>query len=445
MRFQIQTFCAILLIPMLGGCAIQKTSDSTCGNKEISNLRSVRTELLDNLKREVLDCWFPRCLDKKNGGYHQYYDYAWRPLSKQLSRGIVGQARLLWTASTAASFLKDDATLRKCARHGFRYLDKVVWDRKYGGWYWSFDDSGKPAGRHGDEKHAYGMSFGIYACSAYYKLSGDNEALALAKKAFLLLDAKAHDAERGGYYESFTRDWRKRISSPTEKLGCPVGNWAGVKSMNTHIHLMESFTALYEIWPDPTLRKRLIELLALITTKMYSECGAFCQYFDPDWHPYPAAESFGHEVETTYLIFETMRVLGVKDASVEAKAKRLTDHAIRYALDGKKAGLCDLGDAFGALFKKEKIFWNQAEYLNSLSCLALRYPKDDRRYAWKFVSQWRFIQENMIDKRHGGWFCIAGSDYANLNKGSFWFTSYHIGRALMNSYRNLGKIKIDSE
>ena len=41
----------------------------------------------------------------------------------------------------------------------------------------------------------------------------------------------------------------------------------GYKSMNTHIHLLESFTQLYEVWKDDTLRQRLEELLAINATR----------------------------------------------------------------------------------------------------------------------------------------------------------------------------------
>jgi len=70
--------------------------------------------------------------------------------------------------------------------------------------------------------------------------------------------------------------------------------------MNTHIHLLESFSQLYEVWKDETLRKRIEELLAIVRDKVSVEPGAMNLYFTNDWRAIPDHDSYGHDVETTY-------------------------------------------------------------------------------------------------------------------------------------------------
>ena len=40
--------------------------------------------------------------------------------------------------------------------------------------------------------------------------------------------------------------------------------------MNTHIHVLEAYTALYKVWKDNSLRERLTKVIDLITTKLYN-------------------------------------------------------------------------------------------------------------------------------------------------------------------------------
>jgi len=81
----------------------------------------------------------------------------------------------------------------------------------------------------------------------------------------------------GGYFE-----WLKRDGKVVQaKLGTgrvetiPLAGFPlGYKSMNTHIHLLESFAQLYEVWPDETLRGRLAELLAVVRDKDLRRTGS---------------------------------------------------------------------------------------------------------------------------------------------------------------------------
>ena len=57
--------------------------------------------------------------------------------------------------------------------------------------------------------------------------------------------------------------------------------------MNTHIHLLESFTQLYEVWKDPTLRQRIEELVTIIRDKICVAPGAMNLYLTDAWIAFP--------------------------------------------------------------------------------------------------------------------------------------------------------------
>ena len=67
--------------------------------------------------------------------------------------------------------------------------------------------------------------------------------------------------------------------------------------------------------------------------------------------------------------------------------------------------------------------------------MARHFPDDPRHYRELFSEQWQFIQAEVIDPQHGGWYPTSldsGGD-ANAHKGSEWKAAYHDGRALMNA------------
>ena len=53
------------------------------------------------IKGGLLEIWFPRCLDRENGGFLCDFDSQWHPAGKQ-PKSIVFQGRMTWVASQGA-------------------------------------------------------------------------------------------------------------------------------------------------------------------------------------------------------------------------------------------------------------------------------------------------------------------------------------------------------
>ncbi|HET7457456.1 MAG TPA: AGE family epimerase/isomerase, partial [Gemmatimonadaceae bacterium] len=424
---------------------------------------SARLALAANVRRtlrdETLGPWYPRAVDRASGGFLSQFDFAWNATGPQ-DKMIVTQARHVWTTARAAQFYggdrgPDSAYLAESA-HGFRFLRDRMWDRQYGGFHWLVTRDGTPKTDAGSReiKQAYGVAFGIYALAGYYDVSHDSAALRLAQDAFRWLDAHAHDPVHRGYFNYMERD------------GTPLrAGWAKdpPKDQNSSIHVMEALTELYRVWPDPVVRDRLSEMLALIRDTIVVPPGTLTQFSTAEWVPVSWRDSseaarkadryfhdhvsFGHDIETAYLMMEASEALGFEhDTTTLRAAKRMVDHSVRYGFDDAAGGFYEAGYYFKdrpttlAIVNDTKNWWAQAEGLNTLLIFADLYPNDPLRYGEKFRKQWAYIQANVVDHEHGGWY-QGGIDKepaqrTNL-KGQIWKAAYHDGRALMNVARRL--------
>jgi mannobiose 2-epimerase len=402
-----------------------------------------------SLRHDVLAAWYPRVEDREAGGFLGGFDHAWRPTGDQ-RKMIVAQARHVWTAARAAELFPDDPLFLRTAAHGFRFLRDVMWDSVHGGFHWLMSRDGNVLPEPDDRelKRAYGVAFAIYGLAAYHDVSGDPAALQLARDAFIWLDRHAHDPEHGGYFNYVERD------------GTPLrtGYGAdGAKDQNSSIHLLEAFTELYRVWPDPLLRDRLREMLVIIRDTLVTAPGTLTLFTTADWTPvlwrdsteaarraddyYHDHVSFGHDIETAYLLLEATEALSEgPDETTLRVAKQLTDHALRNGWDDGVGGLMDAAFPYPeprglTIVHPTKTWWVQAEALNTLLNMGDRYPDDPLRYHERFLRQWGYIQGFVLDPEHGGWF-QGGLDRdpgRRLDlKAHIWKASYHSARALMN-------------
>jgi mannobiose 2-epimerase len=404
---------------------------------------------IDGYFREsYLPLWYPRCVDKVRGGFRQAFADDWTPQA-DANRFLVFQSRLTWVAATAAMY---DPALKAeylpYALHGLDYLDKVMTDRFAGGLFWQVDLAGRPMAPFGDEKHAYGLSFAIYASAAVYEATREARALALASATFDWLDRNAHDRQHGGYFEALARNGRPLLAPPkdatTPRTKDGIGTPYGYKSMNTHIHLLEAFTALYRVAPEDRLRQRLEEMAAIVRDRIAVEPGCLNYYFTPDWRAVPMHDSFGHDVEAAFLVVEAAQALGRPDDEPTWRAaRRIVDHALEWGWDDKNGGFYNAGQAFAEAHDKAKVWWVQAEGLNALLLMHERYGRETDRYWRAFAKQLRFLWNHQIDHQRGGWrneTTEDGTPKGDLRKASPWKEAYHDSRALMNVARRLNEL-----
>ncbi len=400
----------------------------------------IADEVTANLQSQILDKFFPATVDEKGGGFFENYRLDWTRGAGD-NKSIVYQSRLTWMSAQAARFFPARADLYLAmTRRGAACLADRLWDKQGGGFFWTVDSAGQPTSH---VKQTYGHAFGIYALSASYQATKDPATLDLARKAFQWLEEHAHDQVNRGYFENIGPDGR-----PSDAGNSAVGGRANQKSMNTSIHLLEAFTGLYQVWPDPLVRARIQEMLQICRDKIYAEPGYLTQYLTADWQRTSGPDSFGHDVETGFLMVEAAEILGQgNDPRIWTAARHLVDHAMQYGWDHERGGLYDAGTmkADGVVtggLRTEKIWWVEAEHLNALLLQHEHVGRETTTYWDAFVRQWDWISRFQIDHTNGGWWPTVSADGtpASRVKADAWTECYHQGRAMLNVSERLRKL-----
>ena len=412
-----------------------------------TNLDTIESQMRYAAKQGLLDEYYPRNIDTLYGGYLSTFSYDFKPVGEQ-DKMIVTQARHTWSTAKAAIFYHDTSYI-PMSRHGFYFLRDKMWDKQYGGFYNLVSRDGTPKSI---IKEAYGNAFAIYGLCAYYECSGDTGALNLAKKTFIWLEKYSHDPIYKGYYQHLKRDGAHVIRTADIKSTSDIG----YKDQNSSIHILEALTELYKVWKNPLVKERLQEMLYLIRDKIVTPKGYLQSYFTYDWKPisyrdssdavikknhYIDHVSFGHDVETAYLMKEATETLGnMHDTKTLAIGKKMVDQALRNGWDDSLVGFYDEGYYFKnkpglTITDKSKNWWAQAEALNTLLMFSYMYPRDTMCYLQKFFKEWQYVQTYLIDHQHGDWY-EEGLDNEPQRKtalkAQIWKGTYHVFRALTN-------------
>lgn len=377
----------------------------------------VRNELTDN----ILPFWTSRMI-RPDGALYGRIDGSGK-LDTSAPIGAIMTARVLWTYSSAARVLEDEKYL-ETAKAMYKLIAEQFVDKKYGGIYWALTPSFKPLDT---KKQIYAIAFAIYGLAEYYRACGDEDALELAKSLFYSIEQHSFDNQKNGYFEAFTRDWAEigdmRLSDK-DANEC--------KTMNTHLHVLEAYTLLYRVWKDDTLHTQLRGLIKIFTDTIVGADGHLRLFFDDDWNCAYDIQSYGHDIEASWLLYEAAEVLGDEDVIEEVKG--LVPKIVSAASEGfdPKGGMIYEHTPSLSETDCDRHWWVQAESV--VGYFNLWQLSSESEYLENALMCWDFIKEHLIDKEGGEWFWSIrkdGSVNRDDDKAGFWKCPYHNGRMCM--------------
>lgn len=381
---------------------------------------NLKQTMKDVLEHNILSYWIDHVVDKENGGFYGRIDGD-DQIHAQAEKGAVMNARILWAFSAAYRVLRNPAYLEAATRAKDYFLAHFV-DKENGGVYWSVDYQGNPLDT---KKQTYAIGFAIYGFSEYARATGDAEALEMAKRLYHDIETHAYDSENQGYIEALTCDWQPiadmRLSDKDEN---------GSRTMNTHLHIIEPYTNLYRVWKDAALEKSIRNLLDIFTDKLLNpETHHLDLFFDDKWQGKRNVESYGHDIEASWLLHETALVLD--DKAVLQKMEQV----IRRIADAADEGLRPDGSMVYEHWKDtdeydlQRQWWVQCENIIGHIDLYQYFGYEDS--LEKAIQCWNFVQKNLIDVKNGEWhWAVLDDGTINLkdDKAGFWKCPYHNSR-----------------
>ena len=371
-------------------------------------------------------------VDDRHGGFVSNIDHS-NQIDHEAPKGSVLNSRILWAFSAGYHFTGEDKYLQTADR-AFDYFSRHFIDPLCGGVYWTVDAQGAPLDT---RKQIYALAFAVYGMSEYFLASGREEARQSAIAIYNSIVQHSYDERHGGYAEALTRDWGQAADL---RLSPKDANEK--KSMNTHLHLLESFANLLKIWDDAALRKRVIELLDIFTKHIInSQSHHLVLFFDELWNPRSALISYGHDIEASWLLLEAAAKTG--DQSLLPVIKQISLQLATASTTGldHDGGLWYEYETANDHLVKEKHSWPQAEAM--VGFLNAWQLTGNRQFLDHSLRSWQFIKEHVRDDRLGEWYWGVHADYSPMiekEKAGLWKCPYHNTRACIEVMQRIANI-----
>ena len=403
---------------------------------------SLRTSARELLEDNILKFWIDNMQDKENGGFYGRID-GHNTLHPEAEKGAIINARILWTFSAAYRVLTDgqqptakSRTYLEMATRAKDYMIEHFIDHEYGGVYWSVDYKGNPLDT---KKQFYAIGFAIYGLSEYARATGDREALDYALNLYECIEEHALDRENNGYIEAMTRTWQ-----PIADMRLSEHDANYPKSQNTHLHIIEPYTNLYRCLkemrdaescdPMETLSRveaSLRNIINIFTDRILNpQTHHLDLFFENDWtRGAGQLESYGHDIECSWLMHEAAMVLGDQDV-----LKKMEPIVVEVAKASEK-GLLPSGamiheaDLTRGTVDDDLHWWVQAEAV--VGFLNIYQYFGDEAALDKAFHCYQYILDELVDYENGEWYWSRkpdGSINREEDKAGFWKCPYHNGR-----------------
>lgn len=391
-------------------------------------LQTLKDEVTACLNDNILSFWL-KMQDEENGGFYGQMTGEGQ-LVKTANKGGILNARILWAFSAAYRATHRPEYLTAATRAKDYILQYFV-DKEFGGTYWELDCKGNPVDT---KKQFYAIGFTIYGLSEYVravrvlgtKTADEQEALDAAIALFNVIEEHSFDKEYNGYIEACTREWQ-----PIEDMRLSDLDENYPKSQNTHLHIIEPYANLYRVWKDERLEKALRNLIFIFTDKILNpETHHLDLFFENDWtRGAGQLESYGHDIECSWLMHEAALVLGDKD--VLAKVEPIVQGVAKASEKGLNADGSMIHEAnlTKGTMDADLHWWVQAETVVGFANI-YQYFGDESALD-KAIKCWQYIKDNLIDSENGEWHWSVRRD-GTLNttddKAGFWKCPYHNSR-----------------
>ncbi len=403
----------------------------------------MKNEMLTHLTDSIIPFWLG-LKDTEFGGFYGLLTYDLK-LDKKAEKGCILNSRILWFFSNVL-LLSDEGRLtfptrngitrsdiEDACRHAYLFLRDHFLDRENGGVYWSCSYSGDAKD---DSKHTYNQSFALYALASYYDAVRDEESLEIASSLRRIIEEKCRDAQ--GYLEAFTIDF-----SPTDNEKLSENGVEAYRTMNTLLHVYEAYSEYLRVIKkagclkdeQEAVKDNMRFMLDVFAKKIYNPDKRRQEvFFDKDYNPLIDLHSYGHDIESSWLIDRGLEILD--DPSYSKRIRPLLKELAARIYERAYTGHSLMNECEKGVDDETRIWWVQAEavlgFVNAHERAAGEGSAAVSKYLEAAADVWGYIKENIIDKRPGSeWYAKVDKDGNPDPSGDIvepWKCPYHNGR-----------------
>ncbi len=378
-----------------------------------------RNQLTDN----ILPFWLNNALDQEHGGWITSLDRKGEIFNTDKS--VWFQGRATWTFATMAKRLGANPAWEEAAALGYRFMRDHCYDSD-GRMFFQVTQEGKPIQK---RRYWYSESFAAIAAAAYYDISGNTEALKLARST----------------WETMVRVY-KDPSLSVPKFYPETVQMKGLGGPMIQLITAQTLRALDKDRAD-LYSAHIIEQIKLIRTQfMKHDLRAVLENVGPDGSLVPGPKGRlvnpGHVIEAAWFVMDEAEFLG--DKAMMEDALKMLDWSMDLGIDKEHGGLLYFVDIEGrpceALEWDMKLWWPHNE---ALIALIKAYKHTGlRKYHDAFVSMHNYSFEHFSDPLHGEWYGYLHRDgsVANHLKGNLFKGPFHLPRALLLVHETLSQI-----
>ncbi|MBM6700303.1 AGE family epimerase/isomerase [Bifidobacterium pullorum subsp. saeculare] len=289
-------------------------------------------------------------------------------------------------------------------------------DDEHGGWYPGVAEDGTPA----EGKECYAHAFVILAATSA-TLIGRPGARELLDEALATYDRHFWDEERGLAVDTWNTAFT--VCDP-------------YRGLNANMHTVEAFLAVADVLGREDYRVRAGRIIDHVIGWAKANEWRIPEHFHEDWSldlernhdkpddqfkPYGATP--GHGIEWSRLIAQwALSTYPGEDNAASRKpyvdaAEALFNRALKDAWNRNgTVGLAYTTDWHGEPVVTDRMHWTLAEAVNASATLAAVTGKQEYR-DW-YATFWQYIDEYLIDHKHGSWFHQLNQD--NQVIGTVW-------------------------
>lgn len=384
-------------------------------------------EMQFEIKFHILPFWI-KLKDNDYGGYYGRVDPK-HQIVKNSPKGSIINSRILWAFSASYNTFKDNSLLQY-ADHAFLFMKEKLIDTVNGGLYLFVDHKGKPLDK---RKHINALSYAIYALSEYFVATKKNEVKNLAIAFFNIIESKKN--QKGEYLEEFDERWVKKDNEYLDRFGLHAEF-----TLNNHVHILEGYTKLFNIWPEKNLLNLIQNELITFQEKIFNKKTFLLnEFFNSNWQSLVDLSYYGHDIECSWLLSHTLESTEIKNSKIIEIIEKICTKVKEEAFDKSSIILEKVNGKYNNL----RMWWVQTEAV--IGFVNMYQLTSDESYLKGAEEIWSFIKYHLIDSNPSGeWFAGVSENLTLLEEENIvdsWKGPYHNTRMCLEIFRRLQDIK----